>query len=380
MSPIFVRSALLALALVNGAAGVAAQESAWTGFFIGVHGGIAEPKYSLQSSDAFCFTHTSATGDGVASASCEVGPSLVAAQTEVTTATATMEATGTADFGEDILQLGVDSEAFAQYSANVNGVPDFAPPIDAGAGAVGPGVATVNVNASQVQGGSEVSHVARIRADPVPATLEATGETRASGPSGSATAVAVALYNAIDLGESTRRADGLAGGAHTGYNRQFSNGLVVGVEGDFTFLPNSTVTDVSSDTFAGVQTVGVWRKVSMETDFIATARARLGLAQGKFLPYLTGGIAYASFDINSITKVTLNGVGYSSSNSVSEGAVGSVFGGGLLWKPGDNMVFSIEGLRYNFNDSFDIDGDDIGDRAKLHNAMEWRAKISFYLN
>jgi len=93
---------------------------------------------------------------------------------------------------------------------------------------------------------------------------------------------ASATYS-YDLGS----ADGFFGGLQAGYNYQFANNVVVGLEADLEFA------DMGSDNvlFAG-PIPGVLAAQSLDT--FGTIRARLGYAMDRFLPYLTGGAAWAN--------------------------------------------------------------------------------------
>jgi high affinity Mn2+ porin len=81
---------------------------------------------------------------------------------------------------------------------------------------------------------------------------------------------------------------GLIGGYQAGYNIQHTNGLVLGLEADVTFI---SPLDRPALTVAPYHTT---------FNYFATARARVGAAFGRVLPYVTGGIAWGQ------TKVDLN--------------------------------------------------------------------------
>lgn len=74
-------------------------------------------------------------------------------------------------------------------------------------------------------------------------------------------------------------------GVHAGYQKLFSNGVVLGVEGDFTApdYQNSNVV-MSNARSHGSSAVE-------ELDYSWTIRARLGYAAGNWLTYVTGGLA-----------------------------------------------------------------------------------------
>ena len=73
---------------------------------------------------------------------------------------------------------------------------------------------------------------------------------------------------------------GLVGGT-AGYNYQFNNNVVLGVEGDIDWAHLSG-TNSSAGCLAGCTTSSSW---------LSTARGRLGYAFGGIMPYVTGGLA-----------------------------------------------------------------------------------------
>ncbi|QTL02308.1 porin family protein [Aquabacter sp. L1I39] len=110
--------------------------------------------------------------------------------------------------------------------------------------------------------------------------------------------------------------DGWFGGGQVGYNYQFQNNMLVGVEAD---LQGS---DIS----------GSANNVNSKLDYFGTVRARLGYAYDRFLPYVTGGLAYG--------KNTINDFGYSDSNT----HVGWTVGGGLEYAITNNWTARAEYL------------------------------------
>ena len=84
--------------------------------------------------------------------------------------------------------------------------------------------------------------------------------------------------------------DGVVGGVYVGYNAQF-NQIVVGIEGDIEAASNS-----GDDTFSLIPgTPFINSKV--EKNWQGSIRARLGYAFDNFLPYITGGVAFADYDV-----------------------------------------------------------------------------------
>ena len=96
--------------------------------------------------------------------------------------------------------------------------------------------------------------------------------------------------------------EAFAGGAHAGYNFQKGN-IVFGVEGDFTFT-NSEQSVVRQHRFRRQRRLGTENEINenrvvgqrdakLGLDYIASLKGRLGYAQGNFLAYVTGGVAFA---------------------------------------------------------------------------------------
>ena len=96
--------------------------------------------------------------------------------------------------------------------------------------------------------------------------------------------------------------DGFTGGGQLGFNYQFGQHFLVGLEGDF----NRTQTS-ASQTFSGTDTnffdlvgfavtdITAIRRV--ETDWSASARARFGWVNGHVLLYVTGGAAWTDINV-----------------------------------------------------------------------------------
>ena len=140
------------------------------------------------------------------------------------------------------------------------------------------------------------------------------------------------FYLGANLGYGWANADvsdknGYVGGGQIGYNYEFDNHLVLGLEGDM---------DATGMEFGG-----------NDVDYMITGRGRLGYAFDRWMVYGTGGVGYAKAD-------DLNDTGW-------------VAGGGVEWAATDHIVTGLEYLHYNFNDfdntGVDADADVI--RARL---------------
>ena len=108
------------------------------------------------------------------------------------------------------------------------------------------------------------------------------------------------------------------GGVHGGYNYQWPNNILLGIEGDADFSQNF--------------------------DYLGSVRARLGYAYENTLIYGTGGVAFAGFAGPRFSDET-----------------GWVAGGGLERKLRDDLSIGLEGLYYSFdNAKFDAVDDSTG--------------------
>jgi len=152
-------------------------------------------------------------------------------------------------------------------------------------------------------------------------------------------------------------ADGVAIGAHAGYNYQFSNNVVLGGEADIVW------TDADDSTFAEFD-VGDGEPgddfVSTSLDWYGTVRGRLGYASDRFLPYVTGGLAFGQVDV---------GIGDTDGGQPddedyvggSSTQVGWVLGAGLDYAFTDKLIGRVEFLYMDLGDETytNADGDSI---------------------
>jgi outer membrane immunogenic protein len=154
---------------------------------------------------------------------------------------------------------------------------------------------------------------------------------------------------------------GFIGGGQMGYNWQFYNSLVAGVEADiqgiagnngsrtvWTAVPGGSYKDYSSNNWFGITSV------RGSLDYLGTVRGRLGwLFTPTLLLYGTGGLAYGGVTINTATQVYNDGY-FSNYISPSFGGVnfsntqvGWTAGGGLEWMFWPNWSAKVEYLYYD---------------------------------
>jgi high affinity Mn2+ porin len=110
---------------------------------------------------------------------------------------------------------------------------------------------------------------------------------------------------------------GLIGGFQAGYNRQFSNRLVLGVEADSSFPSPIDVPRLAPARF------------NTSIDYVGTLRGRVGYAFGPWMPYLTGGFAWGH------THVIVN--------DDAGGLLATVKGYQTGWTAGAGVEFAVSG-------------------------------------
>lgn len=189
--------------------------------------------------------------------------------------------------------------------------------------------------------------------EPAPAPAAAPSTYDWSGPYfGVQFGGAVDGDNTLALGplSTTENLDGILGGVLGGYNFQKGN-FVFGLDSDFSFS--------SIDSSLG--------PVSLDIDTLSTTRLRVGYAYNRLLPYVTGGLAYGSVDLDSGV------LGFGSEDEIH---VGWTAGAGIEYAINDRIHAR---LQYNYVDlgeeNFNFGGGVVA-RAELDNIHLIRAGIS----
>ncbi|HSI40588.1 MAG TPA: outer membrane protein [Xanthobacteraceae bacterium] len=147
---------------------------------------------------------------------------------------------------------------------------------------------------------------------------------------------------------------GWFGGMQAGYNYQFYNNIVLGIEADVFFADMKDDMSVAGwSDYAGAADDDYFYRtgnVSAKIESFGTIRARLGYAYDRFLPYVTGGLAWADVKISgsgTVTDYNLNSpdittVWYSS--STNETVWGWTIGLGVEYALTDNWTVKAEYL------------------------------------
>jgi outer membrane immunogenic protein len=153
----------------------------------------------------------------------------------------------------------------------------------------------------------------------------------------------------------TERGSAAIGGVHAGYNYQFSNNAVAGIEADWSGTnANGTVTQPWIAFPAGPAIAGDFTTLSTRLDWLASVRGRLGyLVTPNVLAYATGGVAWGEF---AYAASATSGAGYSASVSFNQTQTGFVVGGGLEWMMTQNWLLRAEYLYYGFDSGPNVVG------------------------
>lgn len=144
--------------------------------------------------------------------------------------------------------------------------------------------------------------------------------------------------------------DGFLVGVYAGAQHQFSNNIVLGVEIDVDYrdADDSSTYIVNP---GGIDLFGGAFGLDTEINWTGSARLRAGYAMDRWLPYITGGFAFADYD----SVVTAAGVPFPAipgiATSFGGTSVGWTAGIGTEYAFTDNMTLRAE---YRYSDFGDI--------------------------
>ncbi|MFG1392104.1 outer membrane protein [Xanthobacter agilis] len=143
----------------------------------------------------------------------------------------------------------------------------------------------------------------------------------------------------VTVGSVDTQSSGWMVGGQLGYNYQFANNVVVGLETD---LQWANISGQSS----GINLGGTNWIAGSNVDYFGTIRARLGYAFDRFLPYITGGAAYGN-----IQHTLIEGYGVYPSLSGSNTSWGWTIGAGAEYAITNNWTFKAEYLYVDLGSS-----------------------------
>ena len=124
--------------------------------------------------------------------------------------------------------------------------------------------------------------------------------------------------------QTSNRASGFTVGLQAGYDYQFSNNVVLGVETDGQWSEikaSHQATNVATTGVAGFS----YADIHNGLEWFGTTRVRLGYAFGRLLPYVTGGVAYGQIEASG-TQIAGGSLFYGSARDTK---VGWTAGAGL---------------------------------------------------
>jgi len=134
----------------------------------------------------------------------------------------------------------------------------------------------------------------------------------------------------LPVGNLSTNSSGFFVGGQLGYNYQFANNVVIGLETDIQWSDIGSSLDINAVGFPILS-------ASSTVDYFGTIRARLGYAFDRFLPYITGGVAYGKTSAD----VSIVGLPIWSQSSTSWGWT---IGGGAEYAITNNWTFKAEYL------------------------------------
>lgn len=145
------------------------------------------------------------------------------------------------------------------------------------------------------------------------------------------------------IGQPSGQASGFTGGGQIGYNLQFANNFVAGIEGDFDYL-HLRAGNSSGSIYSCCAPSSFNVSTSSSTDWLSTLRARVGfLAMPNLLIYATGGLALSEARSSFLFTDDYLG-GASASGQLSDTRVGWTVGGGAEYALTQNWSIKAEYL------------------------------------
>ena len=144
-------------------------------------------------------------------------------------------------------------------------------------------------------------------------------------------------------------------GVHGGYNFVTPSNILLGIEGDWTNIDDKdsvSLTGAGDGILNGDGFVFEQRS-TLELDWQATIRGRVGLISGNWLFFGTAGIAFLSADwreTGTLSNTTVINQNFSSSHRDSDTLTGFVVGGGIANAITPNIIVRLDGLYETFED------------------------------
>jgi outer membrane immunogenic protein len=140
--------------------------------------------------------------------------------------------------------------------------------------------------------------------------------------------------------------DGVVGGLYGGANFEFG-GIVFGLDADYTWSGMSGDANTGDILVDGVP-LDTFGSASMDVEWLAHVRGRLGYGFDRFMVFVAGGLAVAGIGSDASFSGPL-GVDISSSGG-DDSVTGWTIGGGIEWAATDSLIVRAEYLYDQFDD------------------------------
>ena len=160
------------------------------------------------------------------------------------------------------------------------------------------------------------------------------------------------IINTATLNQAGNTALGGIGGFQAGYNWQFAPAWVAGFEADFSWASLSDHRTAQPLVFGGALTPNTSVQMSANTQWLASARAKLGFTGWwNTMFYATGGVAWADIEYaaQEANEPPTFATDFRSVTSFDAIKTGWVAGGGAEWMATTNILLRLEYLYYNLN-------------------------------
>ncbi|WP_269930228.1 outer membrane protein [Aminobacter sp. HY435] len=130
--------------------------------------------------------------------------------------------------------------------------------------------------------------------------------------------------------------DGVLGGVYVGYNHQFANNVVLGIDADI----NAAHLTGGGGEYSDNDGPLVGLDTSSKMNWNGAVRARAGYAMDRFLPYVAGGLSFGGYEFELLGDNVLM-------FSEKETMVGWNIGAGIEYAATDNLILRAE---YRYSD------------------------------
>lgn len=166
---------------------------------------------------------------------------------------------------------------------------------------------------------------------------------------------------------------GFTGGGQIGYNWQFNNSWLFGIETDFNYVGLSET--VSNGPFAGAAGfITAISTASVKTDWLFTLRPRLGFTANNWLFYVTGGLAVGN--VKFAQSIFFPTTASNNTGSVSDTKAGWTVGGGAEVALAGNWTAKLEYLYVDLGSvDFNTVNSLVGATASMAHSADLRENI-----